>query len=208
MTEYSLIIAIILSIAVAVVAYRVIHGVLRLMVLVVAVASIVLGIAAFLVVMDANSLRENLGSGKNLVVVVDNDTAVFAMELRGGNGSRAINAQEIDEYSKSIKAGDYGSVKGSYYKLIILSTAILGENGTAAKPDYKNEPDDFFIPVVENAFSDPVFFVSEYRKGNIIVYEETALFKAVKLVPAPLIRTAADRAIARTRTVVVDKIEG
>ncbi len=107
MTDYALIIAIILSIVIAVAAYRLIHGIFKIVLLVVAVASIVLGIAAFFVVIDANEIRENLGNGKSLVIFVDNTTAVFAMELRGQNGSKVINRQEVDEYSRLINVGDY-----------------------------------------------------------------------------------------------------
>ncbi len=208
MTEYALIIAIILSIAVAVAAYRIIHGILRLVLIAVAAASIVLGIAAFFVVMDADDFRDNLGRGKSLVVFVDDASAVFAMELRGQNGSKALNKQEVDEYSRMIGAGDYASVKGGYYKLIVIRTKIGEANGTASGRSYRDEPDEFFVSLAEKAFSNPVFFVSEYKKGNIQVYEETAVFKAVKLLPVSLIKSSAGKAITRVKVAVVDKIGG
>lgn len=208
MTEYALIIVIILSIAVAVAAYRIIHGIFRLVLLVVAAASIVLGVAAFFVVMDANEVRENLGSKKSLVVFVDDTTAVFAMELRGKNGSKVVNRQGVDEYSKMISAGDYDSIRDGYYKLIIISTKIADGNETEAERNYGEEPDEFFISLAEKAFSDPVFFVREYKKGNIAVYEETALFKAVKLLPVSFIEAAAGKAITMVKVAVVDKIGG
>ncbi len=206
MTEYALIMALILSVIVAVAAYRVIQGFLKVVVVVMAVVSIALGAAAFLVMTDANDFRENLGSGRNLVVVADDDKALFAMELRGSNGSRVINRQEVDEYSKKIAAGDYAAVRDGYYKLIIISTAIIEGNGT--KPDYSAEGDDFFISIAEKVFSDPVFFISEYKKGSIKVYEETALFRALGMMPASLVKSAAGKAIAKAKIAVVDKIEG
>lgn len=208
MTEYALIIALILSIVVAVVAYRLIQGVLKFVVVIMAVASIALGAAAFLVIMDANDIRENFGSGRNLVIVDDGGKAVFAMELRGSNGSKVINRQEIDEYSKKIAAGDYDAVRDGYYKLIVISTGMIERNESSAKPDYSGEPDGFFISLAEKVFSDPVFFISEYKKGNIRVYEETAFFRAVKMVPASLVKSAASKAITKVKTAVVDKIEG
>lgn len=206
--EYSLIIAIVLAVVVAVVAYRLIQGVLKVAVLAVAVASVALGIAAFLVVMDANDVREGFGSGKNLVIVVDGTTAVFAMELLGSNGSKAINKQDVDEYSKKIAATDYGAIRDGYYKLVIISTKMAEGNETAAKKNYKDEPDEFFVSLAEKAFSDPLFFVSEYKKGNIEVYEETALFRAVKMLPAAAIKSATGKAIKKVKVAVVDKIEG
>ncbi len=206
MTEYALIMAIILSIVVAVAAYRIIHGIFRLVLIAVSVASIILGIAAFFVVMDANEIRENFGSGKSLVVFVDETSAVFAMELRGQNSSKALNKQEVDEYSKMIGAGDYDSVKNGYYKLIVISTGIAGGNETGSGRDYREETDDFFVSLAAKAFSDPVFFVSEYKKGNIRVYDETAVFKAVKLLPVSLIKSAAGDAAAMVKVAVVDKI--
>ncbi len=208
MTEYALIIAIILSIAAAVAAYRIIQGIFRLVLIALAAASIILGVAAFFVVMDANEIRESLGSGKSLVIFVDDEAAVFAMELRGQNGSKALNKQEVDEYSRMIGAGDYGSVKNGYYKLIVISTKIEESNETASKRSYRDEPEEFFVSLAEKAFSEPVFFLGEYKKGNIRVYDETAVFKAVKLLPVSLIKSAAGKAVTMVKVAVVDKIGG
>ena len=207
MTEYALIIALILSIIVAVAAYRFVQGVLKFAVVVLAVASIALGAAAFLIITDANDLRENLGSRRNLVVFSDDTKAVFAMELLGGNGSKVVNKQDVDEYSKKISAGDYDAIKDGYYKLIVISTGIIERSDTSAKPDYSKETDDFFISIAEEVFSDPVFFISHYKNGNIRVYEETALFRAVRMMPVALIKSAAGKAITKVKTTVVDKLE-
>lgn len=208
MTEYALIIAVILSVAVAVAAYRIIHGIFRLVLIALAAASIVLGVAAFFVVMDANELKENLGSGKSLVVFVDGTSAVFAMELRGQNGSKALNKQEVDEYSRMIGAGDYGSAKNGYYKLIVISTKAAEGNETESGRSYGDEPEEFFVSLAGKAFSEPLFFVREYKKGNIRVYDETAVFRAVKLLPVSLVESTAGKAITRVKVAMVDKIGG
>ena len=206
MTEYALIIAVIISIAVAVAAYRIIHSIFRLVLIAVAAVCIVLGIAAFFVVMDAKEIKENLSSGKSLIVFVNDTTAVFAMELRGQNGSKALNKQDVDEYSKLIGAGDYKSLKNGYYKLIVISTKVAEGNETVSMRAYEGNPDEFFVSLAERAFSDPVFFVSEYKKGNIKVYDETAVFKAVKLLPVSLTKSSAGKATTRIKVAVVDKI--
>ncbi len=208
MAEYALIIAIILSIAVAVAAYRVIHGIFKLALLALAAASIVLGVAAFLVVMDANELKEGLGREKSLVVFVDGTSAVFAMELQGRNGSRAVNRQEVDEYSRLIAAGDYAGVKNGYYKLIVISARMAEGNETAPGRSYGDEPEEFFVSLAGKALSDPVFFLSEYKKGNIRVYEETSVFRAARLLPVSLIKPALGKATTMVKVAVVDKIGG
>ncbi len=90
----------------------------------------------------------------------------------------------------------------------MISTDIARENKTETGRNYKDEPDEFFISLAEKAFSEPVFFVSEYKNGNIQVYDETAVFKAVKLLPVSVVKSAAGKAITKVKVAVVDKIGG
>ena len=51
--------------------------------------------------------------------------------------------------------------------------------------------------------SNPVYFFAQYKKGNIMVYPETAVFKAMKLIPLSLIKSVIER-IAGTMLVQDD----
>ena len=48
---------------------------------------------------------------------------------------------------------------------------------------------------------DPVFIISEYKKDNVIVYPETAVFKAIKLIPLSLFKGVAEKALQQAADV-------
>jgi len=214
MTEYSLLIAVALFLVVAVIAYKIIKGLLKTALVLVAVASIVLGAGVFLVYMDANKLKENFGSEKNLFLLVDNNEVLSALEFDGESDPQIINQQELDEYSRNLREGGYAKILDGYYKLFILDIAILDAEAMEDKKisadvfreGNTDEKAELFASIVSEVFSNTVFLISEYKEGNILVYEETIMFKAIRMVPTALIKTVANKLIDRTKS-MVDKID-
>lgn len=45
----------------------------------------------------------------------------------------------------------------------------------------------------------PLFFFSEFKKGNIAIYPETSLFKTLKFIPLSLIKDASKKVLGKTK---------
>jgi hypothetical protein len=66
----------------------------------------------------------------------------------------------------------------------------------------QNEQNDFLkasifsVMLTEGIMNpqDPLYFFEQYKKGNIFVYPETAVFKSIKLIPISLIQKVAEKA--------------
>ena len=59
-----------------------------------------------------------------------------------------------------------------------------------------------FTTVFNEITENPLFFFSQYKEGNIIVYPETAIFKAINVLPIGLVENAMESMISK----VEDKI--
>ncbi|MAG16266.1 hypothetical protein CMO88_04350 [Candidatus Woesearchaeota archaeon] len=214
MTEYFLIIAVVAFVVVAVVAYKIIHGLLKTLLILIALISIVLGVGAFFVVMDANDLKEKFGSEKNLFLLVHEQEVISALEF-DKDEKRMQNQQQIESHTDKLKREDYAGIRKGYYKVIVINSAIVEESKIKSKnisseklnSEYAEEKAEFFSVVANELFSDPVFLISQYKKGNIEIHEETIMFKIIKVLPTSMIKTIADKAIDKTKSIVVDKIE-
>ena len=216
MVDYSLVAAVFALIIVAVLAYKIVNSLLKALALVAAVAAIAMGVLAFLAVMDFNDFRESFSAEKNLFLIAENGNVLVALELQG-NRTGAVNQQETDEYSRLLREGNYAAIREGYYKLLILHSGLFGEEEVKgvgnALPErlraekYPEERAKLAAPVVEKIFSDTLFLVVQHKKGNIEVYEETAMFKVLKLTPSALASSAAGRLLGKAKNAVVDKIE-
>ena len=216
MVDYSLVAAVFALIIVAVLAYKIVNSLLKALALVAAVAAIAMGVIALLAVMDFNDFRESFSAEKNLFLIAENGNVLVALELQG-NRTGAVNQQETDEYSRLLREGNYAAIREGYYKLLILHSGLFGEEEVKgvgnALPErlraekYPEERAKLAAPVVEKIFSDTLFLVVQHKKGNIEVYEETAMFKVLKLTPSALASSAAGRLLGKAKNAVVDKIE-
>jgi hypothetical protein len=45
----------------------------------------------------------------------------------------------------------------------------------------------------------PLFFFSEFKKGNIVIYPQTSLFKTLKFIPLSLIKDASKKVLGKTK---------
>lgn len=199
MPDYALIIALVVFVAVAVVAFKVLQGALKAMAVVAALAAIATGAAGFLVVMDANELERGFQDEKSLFLLSDQDKVLSGLDMQG-NGADLIPQQQLEEYSAYLGKRDYQSIKAGYYKLVVIDVAALpeGDANAARKAGYLEEKAKYLVAARNRIFSEPLLLVDEYKKGNVLVYEETPLFKAVRLIPAPIMKFVADRFVEKT----------
>jgi len=79
--------------------------------------------------------------------------------------------------------------------------------------DTREKADLFEAILTGNILSsrNPLFFFSEFKKDNIVVYPETALFKTVKIIPVSFIKDVGKKMFEKTkekaRTFIVDESE-
>ena len=211
MAEFILVIAILVLLVVAVVVFKILHSILKLFILFLTVGSIAFGVGAFLVVMDANEFMQSLGEENNLFLIAEDNEVISGIAF-AGEESHLINQQQLEEYSENLQTGDYESIKEGYYKVIILDSAIAEDEtnfdnelaNRLSEEVYAEQKAALFIPILQKTFSDPVFLLIEYKKGNIIIYEETAAFKAIKYVPVSMVKFAADKIIKKTETAIAN----
>jgi len=209
MVESSLVIAGIVFLVVAVIAFHIIKSILKTVIFGIAVLSIVLGVSAFFILMDFNDLKEGVQDSKNLFLVVDGNKVLSGLES-DGDSSNSVHQQELDEYTVKLQDGKPEEILNGYFKVFIIHAAVIeiidSELLDKLETAYAEERAELLSRVIAKVFSDPVFMIVQYKKGNIEIHEETIMFKAVKLVPVALVRSIADKALSKTKSIVVDKI--
>jgi len=146
------------------------------------VLSMMVGIFFYL---DYRNFSKDIYEKDKLFLLEDNNEIVAGMKV-GKLDEEAFKAEhnflapnKLDEYSAMYKEKDYKEIRGSYFKLFI----------------FKNEA--FNIELKDKAFSDflekkleeesYIFMLKEFKKGNIIIYPKTSLFKITEISPISFI---------------------
>ena len=222
------IIAVIVFLLVAAFVWHLFGKLIKLLVWVAIIAVIITIINAFFVYKDVMDLRQNFAHSTKKAVLMDDGKALTGLLLNGE--TVIIGEQDLNELSSSIKNKDYKSALGSSYKLIIFdikAISNLNEDISIGQTDIRKDEAIFilrsgseaekaalFWAILENNIltsDNPVFFFSQIKEGNIKVYQETALFKAAKILPLNALKSIAknifekSRETAKTFVVEVEK---
>jgi hypothetical protein len=86
-----------------------------------------------------------------------------------------------------------------------ISNALVAENPFQALGIDKNKvPEEFtasklkmalFMSTIQDQLtSNPIFLLKEYKDGNIYVYKETIMFKALKYIPVSMVKSIISKA--------------
>ena len=202
MTDYSIFIPLVIFIVIAFIAFKILSGIVKIAVLIFAIATALLAVFGFFVMMDAQQFIKGMENEASLFVFSDDEEAVIALSVSKDNGSMLVSHEQLGEYTENLQEEDYEAMKGDYFKVIIIDSGILEENGTEEGREIaegiREEANDkkkveLFLGALENAFSDPIVLLTEYKKGNIIIYEETIMFKTFKFLPTSTINSFADK---------------
>ena len=204
------IIAVLLSLA-----KHVFKGLLKLFMFFVMAIIAVIGMNAFFVYRDVVDLRENFADSAKKVVLMENGQALTGLVL--GRETRILPQEELIKISDSLKAGDIKSALGGSYKLIAFDIKAISaledkidmEGKSITKEEAlatlrmgnDNEKAATFESLLRNNIfsSNSVFFFSQLKEGNIQVYQETALFKAAKIMPLSAINTLTKNVFRATK---------
>ncbi len=193
MAEVSLLVMLAIVVVSVIVIFKVAKGVIQGVLLASAVLSILAAVAGGFVVKDAFELKDNFQKGDNMLLLSDDNWAKLTdgITIKGqadGQGGQAaekadgklgnavpLTAAELEKLNPLFAKKDYGAMLGKNYKLIIMKESSVA----GSLPERL----------------DLVFIISEYKKGNAIVYPETAFFKAIKLIPLSLFKKVAEKAL-------------
>ena len=134
---------------------------------------------------DFRNFSSSIYGEDKLFLLEDNDRIVVGMKV-GKLDEGAFKAQhnfisqsKLDEYSALYEKKDYEGILESNFKLFIFDNDI-----------YKIEQsDDAFSDFLEENVekSSYIFILKEFKKGNIIIYPKTLLFKIAQISPISLI---------------------
>ncbi len=142
------------------------------------VLSLILGIFFYL---DFRSFSRDIYEKDKLFLLEDNNEIVIGMKV-GLLDEEAFKAEhnfiasnKLEEYSASYKKKDYKGILESNYKLFIFKNEAFGvEKSDSAFSDFLEENID------EESY---LFILKEFKKGNIIIYPKTLLFKVAGISP-------------------------
>jgi len=172
---------------------------------------------AYFIYRDFMDLKEKFGSSSKEVLLVDGSEVITGIVLEG-DSFEALSNQQLNEISSELENKDYEGILGGNYKLMILDADIIKDLDNKVEVLGQAMPQEEIKKTFESGSSsekatlfaallseeiiankNPLFFFSQFKDGNIIVYPETALFKTVKLVPIGLFNNAAKSLFERTR---------
>jgi uncharacterized protein YjeT (DUF2065 family) len=80
----------------------------------------------------------------------------------------------------------------------------LGEFGISTDSTSEEAKAELLAEGFEQIIKDPVFMISQIKSKNLVVYPETALFKAMKYIPLAFIKSAVSKLVNETKEVGSD----
>lgn len=210
------IIAVFVFIIVAAFVWHIFEKLIKLLLWVAIIAVIIVIINAVFVYRDVMDLRQNFAHSAKKVILMDSNKALTGLLLNGE--TKIIGEIELNKLSSSMENNGYKQALGSSYKLIIFDIKALSNlkgdiiigQASVKKDDAiftlrsgsEAEKADLFEAILQNDIlisDNPVFFFSQIKEGNIKVYQETALFKAAKILPIGTLKSIAGNIFEKGR---------
>lgn len=176
---------------------------------------------------DVSDLRQNFTLQTKKVILVDGEEIITGFFL--DPNVNVLEPEQLNQLTPYIRDKDYETILDDSYKLMIFDVGIISEIDNEIefenelitpnkaigilKSNTENEikASLFSIILADEILNsrNPLFFFSEYKKGNIVVYPETTLFKTVKIIPVSFIKDIGEKILYKTKekvkTIVVEE---
>jgi len=210
------IVAIIVFVLVLVFVWGIVKRLVKLMFYAGIVIFLLLAANLFFIYQDFNDLRENFAVSEKKVILKDEDEVLTGLILN--EDTKLMTAQQLNDYSSYLRTDDFDKILGDSYKLMIFDVDIVSnldaeidfENGITANEaitilktsENKEEKAALFSVILADEIltsRNPLFFFSEFKDGNIIIYPETALFKTIKFIPIALFEDVGKKLFTKTK---------
>jgi len=142
-------------------------------------------------VKDVSSFTKGITHDKNIFLLLEGEDVVTGITITGLNITTAssINTNKVN---KKYKDKEYDDILDGSYKLFIINESAY-EVDVELEPVEKIIDEDIEVNSALNAKAlaftqltihqlneDPLFLLKQYRKGSVIIYPETILFKILK----------------------------
>ena len=171
----------------------------------------------FFIYQDFKDLRENFGVSEKKVILKDENEILTGLVLN--EDTNLMTNKQLNDYSSYLRNNDYDKILDDSYKLMVFDVDIISnldaeiefgnelittdESITILKTSgNKEDKASLFSILLEDEIlssRNPLFFFSEFKKGNIIIYPETALFKTIKFIPLSLIEDIGKKIFEKTK---------
>ena len=215
MPEFGLILGVVIFFALALLIFLTAKTLLHSLSLVLILLFLVSAAGGFFVIKDALELKDRLSTSDNLVVLADNNKAVtgFVLSAKPAFLSDEFRGDVTTALSGGKTKGDYYKIfivdakildeqpgseiefSGKTYKAGSVKDALLSDDtakalGVSGSTDpYELRAALFSSVFVDYVMKDPLLLFGQYKKGNIRVEPETAVFKFMKFAPVGLLKT-------------------
>ena len=203
MVEASLLAIAAVIVVSAVIIFKVAKGVIQTIFLASAVASIVLAVSAGFIVKDALDFSGKFQAESNMLLFANSEgTALTSGIIMKDKKSDPLASADVARLNQFFVKNDYKSMLGGSYRLLVIKEAALtssfhGKDLKELFESVSGSSEDRAALIMalysKRVSDDPLFLVTEYKKGNVIIYPETPVFKAVKVLPLSLVKKAAGR---------------
>ena len=182
------------------------------------IISLILAVNIFFVYLDFNDLRKNFGVSEKKVILKDDRGILTGLLL--DDDAKLMTDKQLDDYSSYLKNNNYEKILGDSYKLMIFDVNIIKNlddeiviGGQTITPNEaikilksKNNNAEEKAALFSTILSDeilssrnPLFFFSEFKNGNIVIYPETTLFKTMKFIPLSLMEDIGKKIFEKTK---------
>lgn len=213
--DYWLILGAVAFAAVSFLVFKLVKSALKAAGIVLSIAFVVFLVCSAVVFVDAMIFKDRFATEGKVFLLEQGNDAVAGLYV--SNVTEPIPQQTLATYSDYLSSADYSGILGDRYKLIIFDTKIVGELGqldidnqtfpAGTVSDVFSSSDEaakqrFFSFLIGKSFSMPSFFFEQYRKGNIIIYPETPLFKFVRYIPLSIIKSAEGGAFDKIKSAI------
>jgi len=224
---YESIIPIIIGALIVVFAWSIFKKLFKVVFYVGIVMAIIVAGTTFMIYKDMKDLKVNFNPSEKKIILVEENKVLTGLLL--GTEVDYIPESDINKFSSFLENGELDKILGDSYKLLIFDISIMDSLGdelslgeTSAKKDdviskLKDESSDvkseLFGQIVANEIlspKNPLILFSGLKDGTIQIYEETALFKAAKLVPLGLVKSIAGKLVGgakKANTFIIEEVE-
>jgi hypothetical protein len=217
--------AIVIILIVIVISWAIFKKLFKIGFYILLVITLLLAVNIFFVYKDMVDLRENFAVDAKKVVLVDFEEVLTGLQLN--SEISYLTESELDTIKNQFKNKQYEAMLGDNYKLMIFDLDIVQELDVEeiefrdeiiskeeaisilkSSDDRTERAELFGILLADHILNskNPLFFFSQYKKGNIIVYPETALFKTMKFIPLRWMSDIGEKVLYTTKEKAKDII--
>lgn len=215
------ILAIIVFVIVLVFVWGIFKGLFKLLFYAGIIISLLFAANLFFVYQDFTDLRKNFGVSEKKVILKKDDKVLTGLII--GEDTALMTDEQLNGYSSYLKNGNYEKILGESYKLMVFDVDIIknikdeivmdsqtitpNEAITILRSKNNNagEKAGLFSTILSDEIlssRNPLFFFSEFKNGNIMIYPETALFKTIRFIPLSLIEDVGKKIFEKTKSFV------